>query len=360
MAATTKISWCDATFNPWIGCSRVHEGCAHCYAEADQADRRKRVVWGPHGTRSRTSDAYWRQPLKWDREAAAAGERRRVFCASLSDIFEDWKGPIVDAKGLRLHNRQGEYVHLPDTTDVPPLTMADLRRGLFALIDRTPNLDWLLLTKRPENVRRMWAPRGQVDGESVYPSDRYRKNVWLLTSISDQPTADKMVPELLACRDLVPVLGLSCEPLLGPIDLTKLQTSSHWPGKSEPSKLNALLGYTFSRRKRFVFNGFVEEKGEIPFVDMETGNINWVISGGESGPHARPMDVAWVRSLVEQCKAASVPAFVKQLGNKPYDSAVKTWSSRAVQFSDPKGGDPSEWEESLRVRQFPQLAEAAP
>jgi protein gp37 len=80
MAETTGITWTDSTFNPWIGCTKIARGCAHCYAEADMDTRRGRVKWGPHGTRSRTSDAYWRQPLKWNREAAAAGVRRRVFC----------------------------------------------------------------------------------------------------------------------------------------------------------------------------------------------------------------------------------------------------------------------------------------
>jgi protein gp37 len=119
MAEVTKIQWTDHTFNPWIGCSKVHAGCAHCYAEADMDTRRGRAKWGPQGTRSRTSDANWKLPLKWDRAAKLSlqsweyavqtavseydqvepYERPRVFCASLADVFEAWDGPICDAKG---------------------------------------------------------------------------------------------------------------------------------------------------------------------------------------------------------------------------------------------------------------------
>ena len=168
MADNTAIEWADATFNCWIGCSKVagHPGCAHCYAEADMDLRRHRVHWGPHGTRSRTSDAYWKQPLKWDRQAKAVGVRKRVFCASLADVFEDWQGPIHGDS--RPEVSSSSVAAAADSRGRPPasvacgvgdlrlLTMDDLRRDLFALIDRTPNLIWQVLTKRPENVRRMW------------------------------------------------------------------------------------------------------------------------------------------------------------------------------------------------------------
>lgn len=147
MGKNSSIQWCDHTFNPWIGCTRVHAGCANCYAEADMANRRGRVVWGPNGTRSRTSGGYWRQPLAWDREAARDGKRRRVFCASFADVFETWTGPIL--------NHRREFLLADGTTTTKPpdrmvaLTMEMLRNGLFDIIDRTPHLDWLLLTKRP-------------------------------------------------------------------------------------------------------------------------------------------------------------------------------------------------------------------
>ena len=332
--AVTTIQWADYTFNSWIGCTHVHAGCKNCYAEADMDKRRGRVAWGPNGTRSRTSEDYWKQPLKWDRAAKASGERRRVFCASLADVFEDWQGPIVDARGEGLQvDGLGAIRRLSENaTGRPwlPLTMDRLRRDLFSLIDATPSLDWLLLTKRPENVRRMW---NAVDDRPAGNLQKHRKNCWLLTSVSDQPTADTMIPHLLACRDLVPVLGLSCEPLLGPVDL----------GLDEM------------------------------FVDLDNGQqspgIDWVIVGGESGPGARPMDLRWARGIVEQCKAAGVVCFVKQLGNNPKITYRELCMIRpntpAVDCSpgtiddfplrDRKGGDMEEWPEALRIRQFPEV-----
>src|SRR5688500_6510911 len=94
MAANSKIEWTDHTFNPWIGCAKVHEGCTRCYAEAF-AKWTNKGKWGPSGTRITTSKSYWQQPLKWVREAAAVGVRRRVFCASLAGVFEDWRGPMM-------------------------------------------------------------------------------------------------------------------------------------------------------------------------------------------------------------------------------------------------------------------------
>lgn len=370
MAETTSIAWTDATFNPWIGCSKVHAGCTHCYAEADMDKRRGRVKWGPNGTRSKTSDTYWKQPLSWNRAAEAAGVRKRVFCASLADVFEDWTGRILDSQGRVLYWDQDDKTVCATTSDEDgeyrnTMTMDDLRRNLFALIDSTPHLDWLLLTKRPENVRRMWPKRictrcfgGPCD--PVCPENlQHRRNVWLGTSISDQETADRMIQELLTCRDLCPMLFLSAEPLLGPIDLTAIQTDSHWPGKAEPSKLNCLRGFTYSRRERFVLNGIVEEKGVVPFVDTETDRVAWVVVGGESGSGARPCHIETIRSLVRQCQAASVPVFVKQVGSKPVVSVQHNPTEGELQrlhgILDSKGGTMEEWPEDIRVRQFPEV-----
>lgn len=265
MGQTTGISWTDHTFNPHIGCSKVHAGCAHCYAERDFDTRRGVANWGPHGTRIVTSEANWRQPLKWNREAEAAGERRRVFSASLADVFEDWKGPLGGA-----------------TRDWTSLD--DVRRELFAVIDSTPWLDWLLLTKRPENVPRMWPTR--FTGDDVGKPDGFeirRENVWLGTSVSDQETADRMIPDLLKCRDLSPVLFLSAEPLLGSLNFrwAKWQEFSDTPGGST-DELDGL------RR------------------------LDWVIAGGESGPGFRFVDPDWLRVLRDQCEAGDVPFFFKQ------------------------------------------------
>ncbi len=182
----SKIEWTHHTFNPWIGCTRVSPGCVNCYAETLMADRYKKVKWGPQGTRVRTSTDYWKQPHKWNREAAAAGERRRVFCASLADVFEYKKD-------------QSREMH-------------QWRSELFSMIRITPHLDWLLLTKRPDLVRSIY-PWYTSEIEE-YP------NVWIGTSVENQEYADKRIPELLKIP--AAVRFLSVEPLLGPVDLTPL------------------------------------------------------------------------------------------------------------------------------------------
>lgn len=299
----TKIQWATHTFNPWIGCAKVHAGCLNCYAEELMADRYKRVTWGPNGTRKLTTPNNWREPRKWNKAAAIAHaerigptERPRVFCASLADIFEDWQGPMIGVEGQ-------------------PVTMDQARAALFKLIDETPYLDWIILTKRPENIRRMW-PAVTVNSHEQ-AEDRnergelYRRNVWLLTSVSNQETADRQAPELLNCCDLAPVLGLSAEPLLGHINLR-----ASWLGR------------------------------------LGGGQLRWVIAGGESGADARPCGVGWINSLRLQCSAAGVPLFVKQLGAAPLLAGPRF----PQKLKDPKGGDCDEWPEELRVRQFPRVA----
>lgn len=271
MGENTKIEWATHTFNPW---------CEHCYAERDMDKRLGRAKWGPAGTRRKTSAANWAKPLKWAREAEQLGQRQRVFCASLADVFEDWQGAIVvrvDGGDVNL-GTDGRASRGPDDR----LTMNDLRRDLFQLIDATPWLDWLLVTKRPENIRRMWPTfdNGEVNTD-------YRHNCWLLTSISTQADAGKNIPELLKCRDLVPVLGVSAEPLLGPVELGVTRR------EARDSRASQLAPRAF---------------------------LDWLIVGGESGPHARPMHPEWARGLRDQCQAAGVPFFFKQWGEfLPFD-----------------------------------------
>ena len=226
MSANTKIEWADHTFNPWEGCTQVSPGCDHCYAEARNARFAGGVAvnWGPGAPRRRTSESNWQQPRKWDREAKAKGIRYRVFCASLADVFDNAVDQIW-------------------------------RDDLFALIADTPNLDWLLLTKRIGNVGNMLPV--------PFDFDKHYPNVWLGATIVNQEEADRDIPKLLA----VPAAKrfLSMEPLLGPVDLTH------------------------------------------PAID-------WIIVGGESGPNARPMHPKWVRSLRDQCVAAGVPFLFKQHG----------------------------------------------
>ena len=183
MAENSKIEWCDSTFNPWIGCTNVGPGCDHCYAEALMDKRWRRVQWGIGKPRERTSAANWKQPLLWEKEhdafALMHGRRRRVFCASLADVFDN-QAP------------------------------AAWRAELFALIGLTPHLDWLLLTKRIGNVKQMLEQPGM-------PKDGMPANVWLGATVVNQEEADRDIPKLLA----VParVRFLSIEPMLGPIDL---------------------------------------------------------------------------------------------------------------------------------------------
>lgn len=315
MGANTKIEWATHTFNPWRGCAHkhdegvLHEACRHCYA-AQMAPRNPKTlgVWGPEGTRIKAAPNNVEQVRLWDRNAARDGVRARVFCASLADVFEDWQGPIHDHKGGQLYLSPGNPTRVladDEDGDCSPnygdawLTMDDLRSDLFELIDATPNLDWLLLTKRPENVRAMWewSPAGAL----AFRGTRHRRNVWLGTSISDQRTADRYIPELLKMRDLVPVLFLSVEPLLEAIDLGRL-VHFH-PGYSSPEFQRSAMG-----RK----------------------HIDWVIVGGESGPHARPMHPAWVRSLRDQCQAAGVPFFFKQWGEWGPEGATNPPTLRRV------------------------------
>lgn len=350
MVANTKIEWATHSFSPWLGCSKIAPGCANCYA-AEMAGRLG-VKWGPQGTRRRTAESTWKQVERWNRQARCVcgrdaawavnhvpgcpqHDRPRVFPSSC-DTFEDWQGAILDNRGRRLMTT--EYTQRRFVGECAGadryMRMYDLRLDFFALIDRTPNLDWLLLTKRPENILRMWdcpeCPQPGCKGSAP----KRRNNVWLLCSASTQADLEAGLPHLLACRGLVPVLGLSLEPLLEPIDLDSL-----YPG-----------GLCC---------------GEGPYVR----GIDWVIVGGESGPHARPCNVEWIRDIVRQCRDAGVRVFVKQLGahsivtnEQPseqhwrgvvFDPRGRSDGMTRVMLHDPKGGDISEFPEDLRVQQFP-------
>src|ERR1017187_9307783 len=170
----SKIGWTDHTFNGWIGCEKVSSGCANCYAKTLMADRYGRVVWGRCGTRVRTSDANWRMPVRWNKNAEALGIRHRVFAASLADVFED-RDQLIP-----------------------------WRDELHELIRMTRNLDWLLLTKRPEVAA------------DYYKSHALPANVWIGTSVENQATADLRIPILSSIP--ARVCFLSCEPLLEEID----------------------------------------------------------------------------------------------------------------------------------------------
>ncbi len=260
------------------------------------------------------------------------------------DVFEDWRGRMQIAKGndlwVRKHNPFGWEVDDVGCQDWAyynrPVTMQDVRNRLFDLIAKTPNLDWVITTKHPENVTAMvndWDHSGLL---WTMPS-----NVWFGTSVEDQKTAGERIPHLLSVP--AAVRFLSMEPLLGPVDLERVQ----WPGKHRVDVL---------RRGAWdapgCFPGFTNHS------DMS--GIDWVIVGGESGPGARPCNVEWIRDIVHQCKAAGVPVFVKQLGAKPvWNHIVPGCSVRELleplSLKNPKGGDMSEWPEDLRVQELPKV-----
>ena len=269
MAEVTGIAWCDCTFNPWVGCTKVSSGCDHCYAEALDS-RFGGGHWGPHAERRRTSPANWNQVRRWNRQAATDGVRRRVFCASLADVFDNQ----IDATW---------------------------RGDLWNLIHDCDHLDWLLLTKRPQNIRVMLPP----DWGEGWP------NVWLGTSVENQTEADRRIPHLLGVP--AAVRFLSCEPLLSELDI-------RW------SMVDDCFRIASSLLMRGVFSPGAETLGP----------IDWVIVGGESGPGARPMQEEWAQSLRDQCAAARVAFFMKQMGG-----------------ARNKRGEIEDFPETLRVRGWP-------
>lgn len=238
----SKIEWTDHTFNPWIGCTKVSPACDHCYAEALMKRYGKPELWA--GERQRTSAANWKKPLSWNRQAAAARRRYRVFCASLADVFDN---------------------QVPD----------EWRADLWLLISATPNLDWLLLTKRPQNIAKM-LPRMASKPGMMWPWP----NVWLGTTVENQQE-ERRIDHLRKVP--AAVRFLSCEPLLEKIhpDLT---------------------------------------------------GIHLVIAGGESGPGWRPTPDGAFDYLRAQCEISGAAFFMKQMPNKapiPHHLMTRQFPERA-------------------------------
>ena len=232
MAKDSAIEWTHHTFNPWWGCTKVSPGCKNCYAET-WAKRVGAEVWGARAPRRELSDAYWRQPLAWNAEAGRLRKRKRVFCASMADVFEDRRD--LDSK----------------------------RERLWGLVAETPHLDWLLLTKRPEHVSQL-APYGE----------QWPENVWCGATAENQKWLDKRMMEVSTLR--ARILFLSCEPLLGPLDFSK------WVERARGGR------------------------GRM---------VDWIIAGGESGHHARPMHPEWLTAIRDQCVSAGIKFHFKQWGN---------------------------------------------
>ena len=294
MAETTGISWTRSTFNPWIGCTKIGPGCDACYAET--LDKRHKwggaTHWGAGVPRFRTSAGNWKKPLKWNEQARIQRESGElwagrpgywpVFCASLADVFDN---------------------------EVPPEWLVDL----FYLIRETPNLEWLLLTKRIGNVALVIKWLEQLS------------NVRLMITVVNQEEADRDIPKLLAlpCKN-----GISYEPALGPVN----------------------FGPYLPRDKIFSM---------LPGFKDPMGGVQWIIIGGESaqgGHQARPFSIKWARSTIAQCKVAGVPVFMKQMGSNAYmprDAAGVFVPDYEYHFKDRAGADPTEWPQDINVREFP-------
>ncbi len=275
----SRIEWCDHTFNPWEGCQKVSPECDNCYAENRDLRFTGGKHWGPKAPRRRTSPANWLKPLKWNRDHeafyTAHGRRQRVFCASLADVFDNAVDP-------------------------------QWRADLFDLIRETPNLDWLLLTKRPQNMVKM-LPEDWGDGWS---------HVWLGTSAGTQKTADQNIPHLLATP--AAVRFVSAEPLLGEVDLTRIDDGHahrdvprcEW-GPVDDDDSPPSLWWDALTGERTIMHGGAH--GDWSRTDA---CLDWIIVGGESGPKARPMHPDWARSLRDQCQEAGVAFFMKQMARK--------------------------------------------
>lgn len=262
MGENSAIAWTTHTFNAREGCEKVSQGCKNCYAESRNNRYHAGQHWGPMATTERLlrSPAYWNQPKKWNREALATGQRPRVFSASLSDVFEDHPAVV------------------------------ESRARLFGLVGECSALDWLLLTKRPENIMSLVPETWRA----AFPS-----NVWIGTTAEDKPALCARLEHLLAVPALVRFL--SVEPQLEYLDVS----------------------------------GALAE------------GVNWVITGGESGPKARPYHAEWAMAIVRQCREAGVAPFVKQMGSNAHHGYVR------MPLTDRAGADPAEWPADLRVQEFP-------
>lgn len=313
MGNKTKIEWVEHTWSPWEGCTKVSPGCLNCYAEANNRRWHAGENWGKGAPRRLTKS--WSTPERFNISG-------RICDQCGTEQFADRCGVCADQPLLR---RKMIFTSICDWLDdeVPIQWFVDF----LEVVSLTQNLEWMLLTKRPENFyRRMetaWKMGVGTDAQRFQDWLRYwgmngvpPKNVSVGISCEDQEHLEKRLPELLKisarCR------FISFEPLLGPVDL-------QYAAFNGADSLQSIEG------------------------------IHWVIVGGESGRNARPCNVAWVRSIVHQCHVASIPCFVKQLGSRP---VVTTTRGQAMPndlraFSHPKGGDPSEWPENLRVRQMP-------
>lgn len=323
----TNIEWTDATWSPVTGCTKVSAGCRNCYAET-VADRFWGKQYGTVDGERRRFTVVWTHPERLD-EPLRWRKPRRVFVNSMSDLFHD---AVPD-----------EFIDC-----------------VFAVMALCPQHTFQVLTKRPERMRRYlsgddiaggwtrsdrWSNAGaKIDAGRAFDcgcAPQILPNVWLGVSAENQETADERIPILLDTP--AAVRFVSAEPLLGPIDLLSV-TFPH-------ARMNVLEGVGVATR------GVVGQSMPNAF----SNKLDWIITGGESGPRARPCDVVWIRGIVEQCKAANVACFVKQLGSFSthavevgrFTGSEEHPEKHRNRHMASKGCDPSEWPVDLCVREFP-------
>ncbi len=310
------------TFNPWIGCEEVSPGCDNCYAREGTNHRVFKSqhgmrLWGPEGTATHkaTGVSYWREPLRWNKQLTYSGEYRRVFCASLADVFEDNRS--IEPNPHRWAN------------------LDDARRDLWGLIQCTPRLLWLLLTKRPHNIHAM-VPRHwtvSVNGESMWP-----KNVRVGCTVENEARAAQCLPHLLAgpWTNFV-----SYEPAL------ELVNFRRWMSRRRCLKCNTIWGseeMTLRRGRHYCPS--CAEQG-IPHQVERARGIEWLICGGESGYVSRPFQHEWAYAALAASRLYKVPFFMKQQGSVVQAPAGGLYQLRG------KGGDFDQLPADLRVREWP-------
>lgn len=393
----SNIEWTDVTWNPVVGCTPVSPGCLNCYA-ATMAKRLEGMGKKEYQPREATVDEYAARHAAGvstlpsiDKcvRIAEVKSGRAVFTGEVRTVDERLTAPLHWKKPRRVFvNSMSDLFH-----EKVPFEFIDRVMAVAAL---TPRHTYQILTKRPERMAvyfsqfeplRIWRLVGGLLGEKTFTrggnvlpyngaeeSDWWDEhgplpNVWLGTSVENQAAADERIPHLLRCKAVVRFL--SVEPLLGPVDLLRVSAAGF--GGRAGHKIDCI-------RKGFWAG---EPWGFVNHTDLHDrfGKLHWVIVGGESGPGARACDVAWIRSIVQQCKEAAehgMQCFVKQLGARVTcaNDKVSDWLDEChlslddietegvmmqgdpvrVRLCDRKGGVPAEWPADLRVRQFPLAA----
>lgn len=343
MSQNSKIEWTDHTWSPWDGCTKVSPGCANCYAEA--RDRRHMIEsvdhWGKGAPRRLRKD--WNSPIKWNKEAIC------VKC------WKAWpaRGMHPDCDGeAQDFRRQRVFPSLCDWLDeeVPNIWLG----RYLGLINATSNLTHQLLTKRPELFEsRMKAVAGEAMPWAIlakrWLDGNAPSNVWVGTSVEDQPRANQRIPQLL----MIPAVlrFVSYEPALAQVLWNHIDAEGGWS------------------RDMFQIDALTGRHTDMGRPCRDVAKLDWIIIGGESGPNARPFCVENVADTLRQCRAAKVPCLVKQLGARPFTTNANLYdwpdgvelvegkdqgfASSEIRLKHKKGGDWDEWPEEFRVREFP-------